>query len=173
MSITPGKAIRSFCLSCIGASDASGAFDCLAVDGCGCGIYPAHPFRGKPMPRSKQPIVDGKIPEGVLAEEARLKEIASQIPKSKPCASMIRTYCRDFCQPGDRIDCKEQDCSFYPWHPFRACRTGKRVLSEKQLAALRSNLSKIGRRGSRMSQKPKQKSSSCQGWTRKGVEVGR
>ena len=139
--ITPGKAIRAFCLACLGCTDASGAFDCLNVGKVTCGIYPAHPFRGKQMPVSKQPRVNGNIPERISQEESRLKEIAEKIPGRKASGRMIAAYCREQCQPEDRTDCRAVECPFYPWHPYQPGGRRKRPISQKTLEAAKRNLS--------------------------------
>jgi len=112
--LTPGHAIRRFCLECVGADSARAAFDCLCAE---CVLYPAHPWRDKPMPVSKQPLVDGKVPERILAEERRLAERCQAVPKRRASREMIRAFCRD-CQPGDRTDCEATGCPLYPYRPW-------------------------------------------------------
>jgi hypothetical protein len=100
--MTPGEAIRAFCMECVGASNARVAFDCLSRI---CLLYAACPFWRKPMPVTmRPPDYDGE-PDIPRPERRR------------PSRSLIRAYCRT-CQPGDRTDCLGVDCALYPYRPW-------------------------------------------------------
>lgn len=100
--MTPGRAIRQFCLECVGADNSRAAFDCLSQI---CLLYAACPFWHKPMPVTmRPPDYDGE-PE-------------IQRPKrQRPSCALIRAYCRT-CQPGDRTDCQGSECPLYPYRPW-------------------------------------------------------
>lgn len=100
--LTPGQAVREFCMECMGAGDARGAYDCLSRI---CLLYAACTFWHKPIPVSMGPPgYDGE----------------SEIPRPKrrgPSRSLIRAYCRS-CKPGDRTDCLGHGCVLYPYRPW-------------------------------------------------------
>jgi len=136
---TVGVSIRRFCLACLGASSARGAFDCGSKV---CPLRPASPFRGKPMAESFQgPSDPGEPPP---------------VPKRRPSRKLIHAQCRQ-CQPGDITDCMATDCALYPYRPWEG--PGKipgRRPSRKQLAHLESarRLSAAARRPATPIQKP-------------------
>lgn len=100
--VTPGRAIREFCLGCVGAANVRAAFDCLSQI---CLLYAARPFWHKAMPVTmRPPDYDG---EPVIPRPKR----------RRPSRSLIRAYCRT-CQPGDRTDCQGTDCALYPYRPW-------------------------------------------------------
>ena len=118
---TPARAIRRFCLECVGASSGRAAFDCGSTI---CPLRPCSPFLGKPMPTSlRPPAYPGEPPP---------------VAKRKPSRALIHAQCRQ-CQPGDRTDCEAADCALYPFRPWDGPgKAGKRRSSEKQLAHLES-----------------------------------
>jgi hypothetical protein len=120
MQVTAGKAIRGFCLGCVGASKARAAFDCLSQI---CLLYAASPFWHKPLPATlRPPDYDGE----------------PEIPRPTrrhPSRSLIRAYCRT-CQPGDRTDCGGDWCALYPYRPWPGPgKAPKRQATERQRAA--------------------------------------
>jgi hypothetical protein len=128
---TVAACVRRFCLECVGASSARGAFDCLSGI---CPLYPANPFRGRTMPRSLM-----AYPE--LTEEERSAERrAASIPRRRPSIRLIHAYCRD-CQPGDRTDCGGP-CALYPFRPWdgpgKAPRPKRTEKQATQLASARA-----------------------------------
>jgi hypothetical protein len=130
---TVAQAIRRFCLECVGATSARGAFDCISDL---CPLYPCMPFRGKAMPKSLSP-------GGIYAErdEARAKELAST-PKRRPSLRLIHAQCRQ-CQPGDRTDCGGP-CALYPYRPWDGPgKAPRRKPTEKQAAQLASARARI------------------------------
>ena len=44
--------------------------------------------------------------------------------KQRLVEDLLARYCRHSCQSGDRSDCGQRECAFYPWHPFRAAEVG-------------------------------------------------
>ena len=118
--LTVGQAIRAFCLQCVGATSARGAFDCGSTI---CPLRPASPFVGKPMPVSLRPSNYKPTDEPAL------------IPKRRPTLRLIHAQCRQ-CQPEDRSDCRGDSCSLYPWRPwFGPGHAEKRRASPAQMAA--------------------------------------
>ncbi len=135
--ISPGKALRLYCLACLGAKDSRAAFDCLTAQ---CALYCACPFRDKPMPKSFRPRVTEEAAERLIRAVAKQEEGYSRIPKRRACASMLSRYCRNECQPGDRTDCKDDSCPLYAWHSYKSGGTMNRPISQKKLTAVRQNL---------------------------------
>jgi len=138
MKTTPHKAVREYCLACVGATKAGGAFDCLSQI---CSLYPAHPFRGKPMPKSKRPPVDKSDPEWVAlaaesdAEWANRQREADAKSRRRATKALIEQYCRHACQPGDTSDCGGTDCAFYPLRPWEG--PGKQAKHKRSEAQIR------------------------------------
>jgi hypothetical protein len=131
---TPGRAIRQFCMECLCVSSRRQAYDCLCVWPPACPLYPAHPFRGKPMPKGIAPQVTGEAAEFIAAEIAELEAIAAQIPRQRPSARLIRRRCRD-CYP-EGGDCEMPTCPLYPWNPRGKGVRPKRRASARQLGSL-------------------------------------
>jgi hypothetical protein len=117
---TQARAIRRFCLDCVGATSGRGAFDCGDRV---CPLHPASPFVGKAMPKHlRPPDYDG--------EPAR-------VAKRRPSKALIHAQCRQ-CQPGDRTDCEAADCALYPFRPWDGPgKVPKRRLTEKELSQRR------------------------------------
>jgi len=118
---TPGRAIRRFCMECVGAENSRAAFDCLSEV---CLLYAACPFWHKPMPVTmRDPDHNGE----------------PRIPRPKrrrPSISLISGYCRS-CQPGDRTDCQGSECPLYPYRPWPGPgKAPRRRLSDKRLAQI-------------------------------------
>jgi hypothetical protein len=119
-AMTPGRAIRQFCMECVGAENSRAAFDCLSQV---CPLYAACPFWHKPMPVTmRDPDYDGE----------------PDIPRPqrrRPSRSLISAYCRT-CPPGDRTDCQSSECPLYPYRPWPGPgRVPRRVASASQRAA--------------------------------------
>ena len=132
---TVAQAVRRFCLECLGATTARGAFDCLSGL---CPLYVCMPFRGKPMPKSLSPTSWGESAQTsrlAAKEAARAKELAST-PKRRPSLRLIHAQCRQ-CQPGDRTDCGATDCGLYPFRPWDGPgKASMRRRTERQAAQL-------------------------------------
>jgi len=131
---TVGQAVRAFCLACLGADRPAQAFDCISRV---CPLYPAHPFRGKPMPKCRNP---NPSPQWELDQA---EEVHGTRPKRRPSRAMIRKQC-EMCLPErkDQEYCEHDEC-----HLFRYChrRPGgpvKAPRSAKQLAAAGASLRK-------------------------------
>ena len=115
---TVSACIRRFCLDCLGASSARGAFDCTSVL---CPLRPASPFLGKPMPEGfRGPSYPGE---------------PLSVPKRRPSRGLIHAQCRQ-CQPGNTTDCMAIDCALYPFRPWLGPgHTTRRKASPAQAAA--------------------------------------
>ena len=135
---TPGQAIRRFCMECLCVASGRQAYDCLCVWPPACPLYPAHPFRGKPMPAKIAPKVTGEAAEFVATEQAELEALAAEIPRRRPSAALIRRRCRD-CHP-EGGDCEMADCPLYPWNPRGKGQRPKRVMSATRRQANAANL---------------------------------
>ena len=127
----PTPALRQFCLDCLGATTAGGAFDCLSRM---CPLVHATPFRGKPMPVSKAPSCGCTARGDVTAEQAcpechdevtRMRENAGK-PRVRVTAKTLTAFCRRECQVEDRRDCGAFDCAFYPYQPWSSRKRRKR-----------------------------------------------
>jgi hypothetical protein len=156
--VTPGQAIRQFCMECLCVASGRQAYDCLCVWPPACPLYPAHPFRGKPMPARIAPKVTGEAAEFIAAEQAELEAIAAQIPRRRPSAALIRRRCRD-CYP-EGGDCEMPTCALYPWNPRGKGMRPKRAMSAKQREAAAANLV-AAQKACLSAQKPAQKASSA------------
>jgi len=99
---TVAKAVRGFCLACVGAVSARAAFDCGSTV---CPLHPASPFLGRAMPVSMR-VTDYQASE----EPAR-------VGRRRPSRVLIHAQCRQ-CQPGDKTDCLGTDCALYPYRPW-------------------------------------------------------
>ena len=142
--MTPGQALRRFCLECEGATNAAAAFDCLSLI---CPLFEAMPFRGKPMPKSMAVELEGEWAEW----EVEIAKKAEARPRRRVGGRMLSAYCRNVCQPEDRTDCggllnpgtpQEHTCPLHAYHPYRPggprkARRGVQV-SSRSLEALAS-----------------------------------
>ena len=118
---TPGRAIRQFCLECVGAPNVRAAFDCLSQV---CLLYAACPFWHRPMPVTMRPPDNDGGP-GIPRPKRR-----------RPSRALIRAYCRT-CQPGGRTDCQGSECPLYPYRPWPGPgKAPRRNLSERRLAQI-------------------------------------
>jgi len=140
-SPTVARAVRRFCLGCLGATTARAAFDCLSGM---CPLYVCMPFRGKAMPKSLSPARFGESARnGRLAEReaARAKELPGA-PRRRPSKKLIGACCRH-CQPEDRSDCGATDCALHPYRPWegpgKAPRRRVRVAAGSVAALARAN----------------------------------
>ncbi len=136
---TVSSCLRRFCLDCLGATSARGAFDCGSQV---CPLRPAYPFLGKPMRESfRPPTYTGEPP---------------LVPRRRPSRKLIREQCRQ-CQPNDRDDCMATDCPLYPYRPWDGPgKAAKRRPSVKQLAQMAAarERSPLMQRSKRCEQKP-------------------
>jgi hypothetical protein len=129
--------IRRFCLECLGARSARDAFDCLSGQ---CPLYACVPFRGRTLPKHRRPV------GGVSEEEELRQEEMARLPKHRPSKKRVAAYCRS-CQPGDRSDCRAEDCPLYPYRPWPGPgHAPPPHRSERQRKAARAGLAAAARR---------------------------
>ena len=102
--MTLREAINRECAKCLGVS-ARGGHDCLNAD---CPLYPAHPFRGRPLPTTHQP-------ENYVYPADLAGKLHKKVPKRRASKGLVRKMCRA-CLPG-RGKCTATDCSLYKWSP--------------------------------------------------------
>jgi len=158
MVMTPGQAIRKFCIECLVVPSVRQAYDCLCVSAPACPLYPAHPFRGKPMPKGIAPQVTGEAAEFIAAEQAELEALAARIPRRRASGAIIRRRCRD-CYP-EGGDCEILTCPLYAWNPRGQGTRPKRAMSPKLREAASANLTAA--QNARFSaRKPAQKASTA------------
>lgn len=120
---SPARAVRQFCLECVGGGSGRNAFDCLSAF---CPLYACMPFQGKPMPKHLAPPRDAAEPDG------RGEQAVPSLPKRRPSKALVAAQCRD-CQPGDRTDCDAADCPLFPWRPWQPGGQPKlRAMAESQ-----------------------------------------
>jgi hypothetical protein len=100
-------------MDCLNATSARAAFDCLSRI---CVLYPAHPFRGKSLPKGLR-VPEELYSPGTFDEERESMQICAARPYQRASRKMIRQHCRD-CQPEDRTDCGASDCALYPYRPW-------------------------------------------------------
>jgi len=117
-TITPGKAIREHCITCLGANSAFGAYDCQSAI---CPLSACQPFWGK---RFAQTTIVRKRP-------AAMKH-------RRPSKAFIAAACRQ-CSP-DTKDCISGDCALLSFTPFQPGGQPKRALSEQQVIARRERM---------------------------------
>jgi hypothetical protein len=147
---TPGRAIRRFCMECVGAANSRAALDCLSEV---CLLYAAGPFWHKAMPVTmRDPDYDG--------------EPQIERPKRRrPSRSLILAFCRS-CQPGDRRDCQGSECPLYPYRPSPGPgKVPRRVASARQrAAAAKATVASLRARGhARSSETSRQEASTTVG----------
>ena len=104
------RAIRAHCLECLGADATRYAHDCLSAL---CPLYPAHPFRGRPLPLKHRPHA-----HDLQAELDRIAAHNARFPKRQAGASLILRMCRE-CNGESREDCGKTTCALYQYRAGR------------------------------------------------------
>lgn len=94
--------IRTHCLRCLSADSTRYAHDCLSSL---CVLYPAHPFRGRPLHAKQRPEVHDP-----QAELERIAAHNKRFPKRRAGSLLIKRMCRE-CNGNSPEKCGATDCA--------------------------------------------------------------